>query len=358
VGGSKTKKPEGSGIGLALTRELVQIHGGEIFVESESGKGSRFTFTVPRDLENMKNYQIVEDLADLNNYAPESGNYFNLGSDPHVFSKQVKENNPDEKEIKILIVEDNADLREFIKGILIEDFEVTEAENGEEGFGIAKTQLPDLIISDVMMPVMDGMELTKKLKEDEHTSHIPVILLTALASVDKKYLGYQVGADDYVTKPFNQDLLLMRVNNLIQSRQKLQNYYLNSIKKQSSVFSIELKDIEIEGVDERFINKLVKIVEHRIPDPDFSVEILASEMGMVSRVLYRKLKALINKNPGDFIFEMRMKRAMQILLQQKVPVSELADLVGFNDRKYFSICFKKYYGMSPTVYLKKNSTEN
>jgi signal transduction histidine kinase/ligand-binding sensor domain-containing protein/DNA-binding response OmpR family regulator len=357
VGDSKTKKPDGSGIGLALTKELVLIHCGQIKAESEFGKGSRFEVILPIDLENMTNYELTKDVIDLNNYAPESGSYFTIGSNLNKNSKETRKKSADDSDIKILVVEDNVDLREYIKGFLVDDFDVLEAENGENGFDMAKNSLPDLIISDVMMPVMDGIELTKKIKEDEHTSHIPVILLTALASVDKKYLGYQIGADDYVTKPFNQDLLLMRINNLIQSRQKLQNYYLNNLKKHSTLFSAEPKEIEVIGIDERFLDKLVKIVEKKIDDPDFTVEVLASEMGMVSRVLYRKLKALINQNPGDFIFEMRMKRALQILLQRKVPVSEIADMVGFNDRKYFSICFRKYYGLSPTAYLKKNSHE-
>lgn len=348
---SNTRKIERSGVGLDLTRELVLMHQGEISVESIPDKGSCFTIKLPLDIDYMNNYSIIEQTIDMASFKNE--NQVDLLISDNKFPEPITDQNQvDNTESSVLVVEDNPDLLSFITGILAEKYSVVTAVNGQEGLARAVEYSPSIIISDIMMPIMDGIEMTKLLKNDIRTSHIPVILLTALSSIERKMEGFNTGADDYLTKPFNHELLLTRVNNLLLTRLKLQDYFLGTVKSGNPKSNIQPGEIEVVGVDERFLSKLIQIVEKRIPDPNFDVEILASELGMVSRVLYRKLKALINQTPSGFIFDMRMKRAAQVLLQNKVPVSEVADMVGFNDRKYFSICFRKYYGVSPTEYLK------
>jgi len=248
----------------------------------------------------------------------------------------------------ILIVEDNADMRAYIRRELERDYKIVEAQNGREGVEKAMELIPDLVISDVMMPVMDGYVLCDRLKSDEKTSHIPVILLTARAERLDKLAGLETGADDYLTKPFDAQELQVRVKNLIALRRKLQEKF-----KQQMV--LRPSEISITSVDEAFLKKAVAMVEAHLEDEAFSPDDLAREVGMSRAQFYRKLRALTDQPAGLFIRSIRLQRAADLLKQGAGTVTEIAYKVGFSNQPYFSKCFQEYFGMTPTEYKKKNS---
>jgi len=248
----------------------------------------------------------------------------------------------------ILIVEDNADMRGYIRRELEQDYKIVEAQNGLEGVEKAMELIPDLVISDVMMPVLDGYALCDRLKADEKTSHIPVILLTARAEREDKLAGLETGADDYLTKPFDAAELRVRVKNLIAVRRKLQEKF-----KQQMV--LRPSEISITSVDEAFLKKAVAMVEAHLEDEAFSPDDLAREVGMSRAQFYRKLRALTDQPAGLFIRSIRLQRAADLLKQGAGTVTEIAYKVGFSNQPYFSKCFQEYFGMTPTEYKKKNS---
>jgi signal transduction histidine kinase/DNA-binding response OmpR family regulator len=299
---------EGSGIGLALTRELVELHQGSISVESEPGKGTRFFLRFP-----LAAAQAVEkqDSSLRNTDAP-----------------------------LVLIIEDNMDLRAFIRQRLNESFRVEEAVNGQDGIDRALDIMPDLIISDVMMPEKDGYEVCQTLKTDLRTCHIPIILLTAKAAQAEKLAGLETGADDYLTKPFDSKELLVRSENLIQLRQQLRQRFADSIFLKPS-------EVVTNTRDQAFLELVLKIVEEHIADEQFSVDALASEAGMSRTNLNRKLRALVNQSSNQFIQSVRLQRAADLLRKQTGTVSEIAQQTGFSSTAYFVKCFKDKFGETP-----------
>ena len=317
----------GTGIGLALSRELVELHHGKINATSEKGKGSCFYVYLPTgdshlveiDIPEDKPHKTPEPLVDLEKQKP-----------------------------ILLIVEDNTDMRNYICDYLKSDFQLIEAQNGKEGLSFAIEYLPDLIISDVMMPIMDGYQFSRTVKNDERTSHIPVILLTARASKESRLEGLKSGVDDFLTKPFEADELVTRVYNLIHQRDILKEKYRKEFENNGI-----LSDISISSMDQKFLMKVKTIIESNMSDSDFSVETLA-EMIALSRVqLHRKLKALLNQSASDFIRVTRLNRAAKLLKEKSANVSEIAYDVGFSSPSYFTECFRKQFGITPTDY---NST--
>ena len=313
----------GSGIGLNLTREMVALHGGTIRVESTLGEGSSFIVSLPcPDAEAQENA-----MADLDLESAEPALY-----EPGVEGRQL-----------VLLVEDNSDFRQYMKEVLEVHYAVITAVNGEEGLQVAIQKLPDLIVSDVMMPVMDGHEFCARIKADVRTSHIPFIMLTAQSGDEAKISGFKTGADDYITKPFNMDLLLLRIQKQLdlwkQLRQKFQKH-------------IEVKpgDIEVSSLDEELIKKAIAFVEKNIAEPDFSVEDLSRELGMSRVYLYKKLLAITGKTPIEFIRIIRLKRSAQLLQKTDLSVSEVAYRVGFNNPRYFSKYFKEEFGVLPSAF--------
>jgi len=246
--------------------------------------------------------------------------------------------------LTLLLIEDNDDFRSYLKYSLGEYFDVEEAKNGNEGWKKALANMPSLIVSDVMMPVMNGIELCKKIKNDPRTAHIPVILLTAFSGQEQKLEGLNIGANDYVTKPFNFDLLVSRINNLIKQNQLLQQKFEKKV-------SVETSQTEIKSMDEKFMLKVVKAVEDNFSDPDFSVEILSKEMGMSRVHLYNKLSTITGKTPIEFIRYMRLQRSLQYLEKSQLSVSEVAYKVGFNSAKTFTKYFKAQFNMLPSAYV-------
>ncbi|RYY36064.1 MAG: response regulator transcription factor [Sphingobacteriaceae bacterium] len=245
---------------------------------------------------------------------------------------------------KILIIEDNDEVREFIKMCLEGDYTVVEAHDGKEGWVTAAEILPDLIISDVMMPEIDGNEFCKLVKNDERTSHIPVIMLTAKVAVEQQLEGLESGADLYLTKPYNIQLLKTYISNLLKSKEALRQKYSQKIFLEPSM-------VEIGTVDKMFMEKLMNIIENNISDPDFHVSGLSEKIGMSKAVLYKKFYALAHTPIGEFIKSMRLKKAAILLTHDKFNISEVAWEVGFSDRKYFSKEFKRFFGKSPSEYL-------
>ncbi len=340
VDNSPTREHEGTGIGLALVKELVELHYGTISVRSKLSGGTEFTVNLPTGRDHLRDYEIAKS-------SKPAVSEFVIGGEEHLNSKIneefVKNELPDKQDI-ILVVEDNPDVREFIKDSLGADFQIEEASNGEQGVRKAEQIIPDLIISDIMMPKMDGNELTRILKNDEKTSHIPIILLTAKSEQQSRLDGLETGADDYLTKPFNTKELIIRIKNLIRIRQKLQEKY-------SKVDFVPVKKDEerkLSNLEEQFISKVMEVIENHISEEEFSIEQFSKEVGMSRVQLHRKLKALSGKSASHYLRSVRLSKAKQMIKEQKGNISEIAYSVGFSSPQYFTRCFKEEYGYPPS----------
>lgn len=328
---------QGSGIGLSITREFVKIHGGTITVQSEPAQGSCFIVRFPVKAVVQKEPVVshIIPVDELNEVETSESNI---------------ENNSSRKPV-LLLVEDNEDFRFYLKDNLKLEFEIAEARNGKEGLKQVLKYFPDLIVSDVMMPEMDGMELCKRIKSDQRTSHIPVILLTARIAEEQKLQGFETGADDYVTKPFNFEILLSRIRNLIAQREQFQKIF----QKHLDVRASELK---ITPLDEKFIQNAIKCVEENISSPEFTVEDLSHHLGISRANLYKKVLSLTGKSPLEFIRTIRMQQAAQLLEKSQLTVAEIAYQVGFNNPKYFTRYFKEEFNMLPSVYASEKRKGN
>ena len=342
VDGSHTREGEGTGIGLALTKELVELHKGKIKVESKEGEGTTFTVLLPLGKEHLKPEEIVEkEIEEEETKIIEETELI-----PETESRKEKtgiDSLLDTEKPLLLIVEDNSDVRNYIISHLDEDYRIEEAIDGEDGYNKSIEQIPDLIVSDVMMPKMDGFELCDKLKTDERTSHIPVILLTAKATSKDKIEGYETGADDYIMKPFDAAELKVRIKNLIAIRIKLQE------KFSSDDYSIPK---ELNSMDEQFIKKVLKVINENISEEKFNVEELRKETYMSARHLQRKVMALTGKSPNQFIRSLRLYKARKHIKEHKGTIAEIAYNFGFGSPAYFTKCFRDEYGYSPSDLIK------
>lgn len=348
-----------SGIGLSLVKEMVQIHHGRVEVVSEMGKGSRFIVSLPLDKSVYE--QDVQAEFILNDSKSSVGLAKSSGQEEQNDNRVGEEENDDL--LSVLVVEDNEELRQFLRNILSGTYCVLEAANGEQGLALALEYIPDIIISDVMMPVMDGLELVKKLKEDRTTCHIPVIILSAKSSLDDRIAGLEQGIDDYITKPFSSTYLKARITSLLRQRQQLQEIYMAKASEQQlagavSVHSYEPSTPELISLDEQFMQRVMMFIEENIGNPNLEIEEMAEHLYMSRTVFYRKLKSITGLTPVEFIREIRLKRAVQLLDSDNYSVSQVAYMIGFNDPKYFSKCFKKMMGMTPTEYKEKKEMED
>ncbi len=352
---SKTTASEvqpGSGIGLALTKELVELHGGKIEVESypdsnREGKGTTFTVTLNVAKEFFKNDEItsISDLGfEISEKASPTDSFDALTklSKSAAFMSEIVHPKSEIEKPLLLIAEDNADVRSYIRDTLAGQYQILEAENGKTGLAQALERIPDLVITDVMMPEMDGTEFCKQLKINEKTSHIPVVMLTARADQSDKLEGLQTGADDYLVKPFDARELQVRVANLISQRKKLQEHY-----RRSFTF-VAPAPLEAESMDAVFLKKVREAVEANLDDETFSVVELGAQAGMSRSQLHRKLSALTGFSPNEVIRNMRLERAKQLLEKKAGNASEVAYLTGFNSPAYFAKCFKDYFGVTPS----------
>lgn len=330
---SEGNEDKGSGIGLALVKELTDLYRGQISVNSEPGKGSRFRVSLPLDLASFKQEELVYQPGE-----PALENTIGHHHEPtdHTGTINAASNLP-----LLLIVEDNADLRNLIHEIVQHDYQVIQAVNGKEGLEKALQEIPDLIISDVMMPLMDGFELAQKIKADERTSHIPMILLTAKAGQSHKIEGLDTGADDYLTKPFDHKELLVRLRNLINQRKLLR-------KKFAGEIILKPSEVSVKSAEQVFLDKVMRAIEANMSEEDFGVEELAKEVTMSRSQLHRKLIALTGQSPSEVLRNTRLLRAKELLQKKAATPSEVAFRVGFNSHTYFSKCFKEEFGISPS----------
>lgn len=338
---------EGSGIGLSLTKELVELHKGRIIAESTEGKGSVFKVTFLLGKSHLKESEIDESDGPIFENQKSVAGIDEAGPvTVQVLPVSEAEDGTTESLPRVLIVEDNIDMRSYIRQSLQDDFLIAEASDGREGVRKGMEILPDLIISDVMMPGMDGVALCKTFKTNIYTSHIPLVLLTAKADLESKIEGLETGADEYLSKPFNSYELKVRVKNLIRSREILRERFTGSKK-----LVLEPKEISITSLDEKFLKNVLQVIERNMGDSGFRVETLGKELQMDPMAVYRKIKALTGQTAVEFIRTIRLKRAAQLLRQQKLTVSEVTYNVGFNDLQYFRTCFKKLFGVSPSGYM-------
>lgn len=341
-----------SGIGLSLVKELVDMLQGTITVESELGKGSVFSVSLSGKYETFQSNKNVEFILNDSKTAVSIENDI----------KSIEESIED---ITILIVEDNEELRHFIMNIFRKDYRVIDADNGKMGLEKIKSEMPDVVLSDVMMPCMDGIELLEEVKKDHNISHIPFILLSAKSAVDDRIKGLEYGADDYITKPFSSGYLRVRIFSILRQREMLHNYFikqeLTTVDKENSATSgIVLEDLspsmpQITSFDEEFIRKVIQTIEFKLQDQDFKIEDLADTMKMGRAVFYRKVKSILGVSPIDLVKDMRIKRAVQLLDSGNYNISQIAYMSGFSSPQYFSRVFKELKNCTPSEYKTKTS---
>jgi len=345
VDSSQTREHEGTGIGLALTKELVELHHGTISVNSnlrdpdKAGTGwTEFTIDLPVGREHLKDEEIVEtEEPPKEDIIVDEEQFIPLDAEEASETGVI-----DEDRNILLVVEDNADVREYIKDSLGDNFEIEEASNGQQGVKKAEKLIPDLIISDVMMPKMDGNELTRILKNDEKTSHIPIILLTAKSEQESRLEGLETGADDYLTKPFDTKELQVRVRNLISIRKKLQE------KFGRGEYTPKTEGKRLSNLEEQFMSKVVEVIENHLAEEEFSIEQFAGAVYMSRMQLHRKLKALTGKSASLYVRSFRLLRAKKMIEEKQGNFSEIAYSVGFSSPAYFTKCFKEEFGVPPS----------
>jgi YesN/AraC family two-component response regulator len=329
----------GTGIGLSLVKGITEMHHGIVSVESEPGEWASFRVILPVGNQHFSPDEIFNDYVPsehISNYLQPDDSY---GEDeipaPTVYNTT---------KFTLLLIDDNADIRQYIKSRLSNDYNIIEAADGKEGLTKAMQRMPDLIISDIMMPEIDGLQLCLKLKNDIHTSHIPIILLTARTTYLHVKEGFEVGADDYIIKPFNANLLRLKINSVLANRERLKQ----SLGKK---LPFELTASETTSMDEQFLSKVYQIIEKNISNPDFLIDDLSKEIGMSRASLYRKIKALTDSSANEFIKKYRLQVAKKYLRETDLSISEISYKTGFKNPAYFTNCFKKAYKMSPSKYL-------
>ena len=338
-GNFRNFKVKSIGIGLSLTHDLVKFHKGEITVESTEGKGTVFNVVLPIEKDVYEAREIFQ------NYDPEADE----NALPEIaggFEELKEQEFVDPGKVRLLLVEDNPELITLIFETLKHDFVVYQAENGEEALNILYEKEVDIVVTDVVMPVMDGLELTSKMKSVVEFSHIPVIMLSARQNVENKVEGFDAGADSYITKPFEMPALVANIRSLVKNRKLL---------AQSFASDHELVDVSKythNVTDKEFLEKVISIIEENVLRKNFTTNDLYFEMNMSQSTFYRKLQSLINTSPNELIRKIKIQVACRLLLEKKLNISEVAYDLGFNDPKYFSSIFRKETGMSPTEYIK------
>ena len=336
----------GSGIGLSLVQRLVELHHGRIELDSEEGKGSTFSVYLPQDINTYKPSELAS-----NDTLNEEGQVYSTNSKEMYFIDTEKVENEtieggDKKRGTILIVEDNNEIRHYLSSGLAELFNTLEAGNGEEALEKLKDNEVDIIVTDVMMPVMDGIKLCKNVKQNIRTCHIPVIILSAKSEVKDQMEGLQMGADDYIPKPFSLAILTTKIQNMMRTRRRMLERYSKSLE-------VEPEKITFNAMDEALLKRAVAIVEKNMDNIEFSTDEFAREMNMSRSNLHLKLKAITGESTIDFIRKIRFNEAAKLLKDGRYTIAEVSTMVGFKTPSYFATSFKKYFGCLPTEYIKK-----
>lgn len=337
----------GTGIGLALTKGIVELHHGSIHVESQLGKGTSFIVSLQ-----LGNGQFDEEQINKNSDSVQQIEAPKPENDA-LLKAELEENAPYKRlpDAKILIVEDNDSIREMLATIFSPFYEVLTAADGEEGLALVNSEMPTIVVSDVVMPRMSGTELCKQLKGDFNTCHIPVVLLTARTAIEQNIEGLRIGADDYITKPFNTNLLISRCNNLVNSRILLQEKF----SKQPQAFA---QMLATNPIDKEMLDRAMTVIEEHLDDTEFNVNVFAREMAMARTNLFTKLKAITGQTPNDFILTIRLKKgALMLRNNPELNITEISDRIGFSSSRYFSKCFKDSYQVSPLAYRKGEDSE-
>ena len=354
VDDSSRKNHSGSGIGLALVKELVDLHKWEIDVESEQGKGTTFYLQIPLS-ETYLDETLKEIEVSLEKYGGIDSDKTEITSkETDQLEKEIEQEILEKKKLlgekpSVLIIEDSMDVRIFLRGILQNDYTIYEAIDGEDGLKKAAESMPSLIISDVMMPSINGIEFCRRIKTDWQTSHIPVILLTAKASEESKLEGLEMGADAYLTKPFSTKELSVRVKNLLAQRKKL-------LEKFSKEIKIDTSTIAVTSVDNEFFQKVLSVAEQNLSNTDFNSENFAQEMFMSRSQLHRKLVSVTGQGPGEFIRTFRLKRSASLILEKRLSITQIAFEVGFSSPSHFTKSFRQQFNCLPTEFIQKNNS--
>jgi signal transduction histidine kinase/ligand-binding sensor domain-containing protein/DNA-binding response OmpR family regulator len=336
----------GFGIGLYLVKSFVENHKGKISYESSAGKGTSFMLELQKGKEHFGDQFIFEEVEESPVFLEElMGETEELPKQAVTLAEEVAEDIVQDGQV-MLVVDDNEQVRQYIVKLFKYKFRLYEAADGEEGLRMARQYMPDLIISDVMMQVMNGIELCHTIKEDAALNHIPVILLTASASAEIKLKGVECGADDYITKPFEKEILVARVESLLKSRSNIQKYFYNEI-------TLQTNNLQISEEYKLFVERCIAIVEEHLDDEDFNIKILATAIGMSHSNLYKKVKAVSGQSVNSFIRFIRLRRAAELFMNTSCNVNEAAYMVGINDNKYFREQFCKLFGINPSEYIKK-----
>lgn len=344
VDDTRTRRHEGSGIGLALVKELVALHHGHIRVLSVLGQGSTFVVELPLGRAHLQPAEL-RPASDAPGEVRTSRVLPELETEPtNSFEPQPAATaNAEDARPLVLVVEDNPEMRAYIHSCLAAEFRVLTADDGEQGLERAVAAVPDLVVSDLMMPQIDGLELCRRLREDERTSHVPVVLLTARAGDEDRLLSFGLGADEYLTKPFRPEELRVRLHNLVRQRALLRQRFGRAV-------TLQPRDISITSADEAFLHRALAVVEEHMADTGFSVEQFADAMALSRVQLHRKLKALTDQSTSEFVRTVRLRRAAALLLAQVGNVAEVAEQVGFGNLSYFSKCFRELYQQTPSEY--------
>lgn len=340
-----------SGLGLALTKRLVELHHGQIIVESQEGCGSTFRIKLPINRKQLDDDEIITDIS-------ETAHFHRIvaagAEDPTISEDQtVKTLHPKVSAERplVLLVEDDNELRAYLRKSLSQKYQIAEAKDGEKGFEKAKALAPNIIISDVIMPNLDGIEMCRRLKDEIATSHIPIILLTAKATIESKIQGIETGADDYIEKPFHFRFLDARIKNILKSREKLRERYRQEL-------ILEPDEVAVTSTDEQWLMNIRKFVESRLDNPELGVNQLTSGIGLSRTNLFVKLKALTGYSPGEFIKTIRLQKATQYLKKSDLTISEIAYAVGFKYPKYFSTCFHQHFGQTPSEFRDNSNSRH
>ena len=340
---------KGTGIGLSLVKCLVDNHHGIITVESEEGKGTQFTISLPKRMETYVEAERSRQREEsaLSTYYVED---FMPAADEEASANAMAEQNADSKSFQVLLVEDNPEMSAFLQRLLQSRYDILTASNGKEALEIVKEQKVDLVLSDVMMPEMDGIQLCRQLKRNIQTSHIPVILLSAKNSVEDQTSGIHVGADDYIGKPFSPALLKGKIDNILKTRERFRQYYNQSI-------DIDTAKMTSNDLDKEFLAKAIQLIEENLENDKFSADDLAEALSISRSSLYVKMNAICGGPPVGFIRRIRFNKACQLLLERRYTMAEISYKLGFSSPSYFSASFKKFIGMLPTEYVKAHESE-